>query len=76
MQRRQQVFPACSLPPDRTRGAGRVAQSVAAFSITQDSVITLWNVVLGAAVMVWAFGFERTCELLSRKARKQAAADG
>jgi uncharacterized membrane protein YbhN (UPF0104 family) len=52
------------------------AQSVAAFSITQDSVITLWNVVLGAAVMVWAFGFERTRELLSRKARKQAAADG
>src|SRR6478672_2213653 len=31
--------------------------NVAAFSITQDSVLTLWNVVLGIAVAIWAFGF-------------------
>lgn len=46
--------------------------NVAAFSITQDSVLTLWNVVLGIAVMLWAFGFTQVKELLSRKSRKQA----
>jgi len=45
--------------------------NVAAFSITQDSVLTLWNVVLGIAVMLWAFGFDQAKELLSRKSRKQ-----
>ncbi len=46
--------------------------SVAAFSITQDSILTIWNVVLGVAVMLWAFGYRQTKELFSRKARKQA----
>jgi uncharacterized membrane protein YbhN (UPF0104 family) len=38
-------------------------KSVAAFSITQDSILTIWNVVLGIAVMLWAFGCIRcaTC---------------
>jgi uncharacterized membrane protein YbhN (UPF0104 family) len=52
------------------------SEKVAAFSIAQDSVITVWNVLLGIGVMLWAFGLEQTRELLSRKARKQAAADG
>jgi uncharacterized membrane protein YbhN (UPF0104 family) len=40
---------------------------IAAFSITQDAVLTLWNVVLGVVVMTWAFGFKRMRELLSKK---------
>ncbi len=42
------------------------SHSVAAFSITQDSVITLWNVVLGVAVMLWAFGWKQMKTLLPR----------
>jgi uncharacterized membrane protein YbhN (UPF0104 family) len=30
---------------------------IAAFSITQDAVITIWNVVLGVIVLLWAFGY-------------------
>jgi len=48
---------------------------VAAFSITQDSVITLWNVVLGVIVMLWAFGFHRVKQLLSRKQKSPAGAE-
>jgi len=44
---------------------------VAAFSITQDSILTIWNVVLGLAVGLWAFGFSQMRELLSRKSAKQ-----
>ena len=40
---------------------------VAAFSITQDSVMTIWNVVLGVIVMLWAFGYTQMKALLSRK---------
>ena len=32
-------------------------EDIAAFSITQDAVLTIWNVVLGAVVMLWAFGY-------------------
>ena len=46
--------------------------NVAAFSITQDSVLTLWNVVLGIAVALWAFGFGQVKEMFTRKGRKQA----
>ena len=46
------------------------SHDVAAFSITQDSVITLWNVVLGTAVMLWAFGWRQMKTLLPRRARK------
>jgi uncharacterized membrane protein YbhN (UPF0104 family) len=44
---------------------------VAAFSITQDSILTIWNVLLGLALMLWAFGFHQVKDLLSRKDRKQ-----
>jgi uncharacterized membrane protein YbhN (UPF0104 family) len=47
---------------------------VTAFSVTQDSVITVWNVVLGIAVMLWAFGYKGTKELLSKKHRQEAQA--
>jgi uncharacterized membrane protein YbhN (UPF0104 family) len=42
---------------------------VAAFSITQDSILTIWNVVLGLVVMWWAFGFGQLRKLLSKKRR-------
>jgi glycosyltransferase 2 family protein len=55
------------------------AKDITAFSITQDSVITIWNIVLGIIVMLWAFGFAQVKELLSKegreKAREQEAAD-
>jgi uncharacterized membrane protein YbhN (UPF0104 family) len=44
---------------------------VAAFSITQDSILTIWNVLLGLALMLWAFGVHQVKDLLSRKDRKQ-----
>lgn len=47
------------------------SHSVAAFSITQDSVLTLWNVVLGIAVMLWAFGWGQMKTMLPGKRRKE-----
>jgi uncharacterized membrane protein YbhN (UPF0104 family) len=44
---------------------------IAAFSITQDAVITIWNVVLGVAVMIWAFGFTAAKELMFRRGKDQ-----
>lgn len=44
---------------------------IAAFSITQDSILTIWNVLLGLAVMLWAFGFGQVKELLSKRGREQ-----
>jgi uncharacterized membrane protein YbhN (UPF0104 family) len=44
--------------------------AVAAFSITQDSILTIWNVVLGLAVLVWAFGFRQVKELLPKRGEK------
>ncbi|HEX2427377.1 MAG TPA: hypothetical protein VHI53_05585 [Gaiellaceae bacterium] len=41
-----------------------------AFSITQDAVMTIWNVALGIVVMLWAFGFGTMKELLSSNRRK------
>ena len=41
---------------------------IAAFSITQDSVMTIWNVVLGVVVMAWAFGFSQMKQLLRKSA--------
>jgi uncharacterized membrane protein YbhN (UPF0104 family) len=46
---------------------------IAAFSITQDAVMTIWNVVLGIIVMLWAFGFGTMKELLSSRGRKAEA---
>jgi uncharacterized membrane protein YbhN (UPF0104 family) len=41
--------------------------SVAAFSITQDSVMTIWNVALGIAVMLWAFGYTQAKAMVTRR---------
>jgi hypothetical protein len=49
------------------------SHDVAAFSITQDSVLTLWNIVLGVAVLLWAFGWRQMRTMLPRKRRSQAA---
>jgi len=48
------------------------SHDVAAFSITQDSVLILWNIVLGAAVLLWAFGWRQMRTMLPRKGRTQA----
>jgi uncharacterized membrane protein YbhN (UPF0104 family) len=48
------------------------SHDVAAFSITQDSVITLWNVFLGVVVMLWAFGYQQMKMLLPRKGRRHS----
>lgn len=42
---------------------------VAAFSVTQDAVMTIWNVVLGLGVSCWAFGFGPVKLLLLRRVR-------
>jgi uncharacterized membrane protein YbhN (UPF0104 family) len=47
------------------------SHDVAAFSITQDSVLTLWNVVLGIVVMLWAFGWRQLMALLPRRPRRR-----
>ncbi len=52
------------------RGHAR-SEDIAAFSITQDAVLTIWNIVLGIAVMLWAFGYGQVKELLSRKDEKK-----
>jgi uncharacterized membrane protein YbhN (UPF0104 family) len=44
---------------------------IAAFSITQDAVMTIWNVVLGVAVMLWAFGFATVKQLVSKRGQKR-----
>jgi uncharacterized membrane protein YbhN (UPF0104 family) len=46
--------------------------NVAAFSITQDSILTIWNVFLGITVMVWAFGYRQMKDMLSKKDETQA----
>jgi Zn-dependent protease/CBS domain-containing protein len=38
---------------------------IAALSVTQDAVLTIWNVVVGGAVMLWAFGYGQVTELLA-----------
>jgi len=45
--------------------------SVAAFSITQDSILAVWNVLLGLTLMLWVFGFSQVKALLSRKPTEQ-----
>jgi uncharacterized membrane protein YbhN (UPF0104 family) len=47
--------------------------SVAAFSITQDSILTIWNVVLGLALMLWVFGLSQVKALFSRKPAEEPA---
>jgi uncharacterized membrane protein YbhN (UPF0104 family) len=59
-----------------TLGRHAPTESVAAYSVTQDSVLMMWNVVLGVALMLWAFGYAQTKQLLSRTRRKQAQEQG
>jgi uncharacterized membrane protein YbhN (UPF0104 family) len=47
------------------------SHDIAAFSVTQDAVITIWNVVLGLIVMIWAFGFAQMKQLVLRKESAQ-----
>jgi len=47
------------------------ADNIAAFSITQDSILTIWNVVLGLVLMLWAFGFSQAKELVSSRGREK-----
>jgi len=48
---------------------------IAAFSITQDAILTIWNVVLGLIVMLWAFGFDQVKGLLWRHGDAQPVHD-
>jgi uncharacterized membrane protein YbhN (UPF0104 family) len=45
---------------------------ITAFSVTQDSVMTIWNVVLGVLVMLWAFGFGQMKDLLIHRGKTEA----
>jgi uncharacterized membrane protein YbhN (UPF0104 family) len=49
-------------------------EDIAAFSITQDAVITIWNVVLGIIVMLWAFGFTAAKNIVFKKKPAEAPA--
>jgi uncharacterized membrane protein YbhN (UPF0104 family) len=48
------------------RGYGS-ADKIAAFSITQYALITIWNVVLGVVVVLWAFGFAQVKDAVSKR---------
>jgi uncharacterized membrane protein YbhN (UPF0104 family) len=50
------------------------SRDVAAFSITQDSIMTIWNVVLGVIVMAWAFGLDQVKRSLFPRGQEQVAA--
>jgi uncharacterized membrane protein YbhN (UPF0104 family) len=54
-----------------TLRAHAATDDIAAFSITQDAVITIWNVVLGVVVMLWAFGYGQMKELFKKRGEKQ-----
>jgi hypothetical protein len=47
-------------------------EDIAAFSITQDAVLTIWNVLLGVVVMAWAFGYGQMREILRNRGKKAA----
>jgi uncharacterized membrane protein YbhN (UPF0104 family) len=47
------------------------SHDIAAFSVTQDAVMTMWNVLLGVIVMIWAFGYAQMKVLVTRKGRAQ-----
>ncbi len=42
-------------------------ENIAAFSITQDAIMTIWNVVLGIIVLLWAFGFRAAKDLVFKR---------
>jgi hypothetical protein len=45
------------------------SSDIAAFSVTQDSIMTIWNVVLGVIVMAWAFASARSGGCFSTEGR-------
>jgi uncharacterized membrane protein YbhN (UPF0104 family) len=47
------------------------SKDIAAFSVTQDSVITLWNVVLGLIVFTWAFGLGQLRDMFTKRKREE-----
>jgi hypothetical protein len=47
-------------------------EDIVAFSITQDAVLTIWNVLLGVVVMAWAFGYGQMREILRNRGKKAA----
>ena len=47
---------------------------IAAFSITQDAVMTIWNVLLGIGVMLWAFGIDQAKELFRSRGQESQPA--
>jgi uncharacterized membrane protein YbhN (UPF0104 family) len=49
-------------------------EDIAAFSITQDAIMTMWNVVLGVIVMLWAFGFGAVRDLLFKRKEPETSA--
>jgi uncharacterized membrane protein YbhN (UPF0104 family) len=46
---------------------------VAAFSVAQDAIMTIWNVVLGVIVMLWAFGFDQMKSMFVNRKHEDAA---
>jgi len=46
------------------------SSDIAAFSVTQDAVLTIWNVVLGLVVMVWGLGYAQMKDVLSKEGRR------
>jgi uncharacterized membrane protein YbhN (UPF0104 family) len=55
-------------------GAAAPTAAVAAFSIVQATVLTIWNVVLGLIVLLWAFGLREFSAMVSRLPRPQPQA--
>jgi FtsH-binding integral membrane protein len=51
------------------------SHSIGGFSVTQDSVITIWNVVLGVSLMLWAFGYTQTKAMLSKSRQADATSE-
>jgi uncharacterized membrane protein YbhN (UPF0104 family) len=49
-------------------------EDIAAFSITQDAVLTIWNVVLGVVVMLWAFGYRAAKDIVFKRKRAETPA--
>jgi uncharacterized membrane protein YbhN (UPF0104 family) len=49
-------------------------EDIAAFSITQDAILTIWNVVLGVVVMLWAFGYGAAKDLVFKRKEPETPA--
>jgi uncharacterized membrane protein YbhN (UPF0104 family) len=49
-------------------------EDIAAFSITQDAILTIWNVVLGIIVMLWAFGYTAAKDMMLKRKKAETPA--